>query len=532
MKNRVILRSYLIFLVLAVVLSFRSVLFVVLLISSAPALAQSLASQSLFYPFILLLLLVLLLASWVVLLKKRLAEQKPLPDKSEARDLSFLSLHDETSGLPNKLYLQQQFETWCRSHPDQKASLLLLKIQNFERVNQALGHQNANLVLVQIAQRINTAVQQDQELLILESQGKQSGKVAHLGGVDFVLWVDASTRQHAAEQIARRLEHNVPEPLLIHGCAVEYQLQSGIAHYPLHGELLSDLIERAHLAMQNRQITQSSAVVFHPDLISYNNDKLGLMAELRHAISQQQLKLHIQPQIALGSRQVVAGEVLVRWHHPRRGLLGPAEFLELAEQMGVIYPLTQWVLEKAIMTLAELTQQEILCKIAVNISSKDLLQDELVDSLELLLKRHKVQASQLVLELKESALVAEPEKAMRMLKHLAQLGVELALDDFGTGFSSLAYLRELPISQVKVDCSFIFDLHRSDTHTAITGAIIDMAKNMNFMVVAEGIEQAEVEQKLVAMGCARGQGFLYAKPFALDAFPAWVKQWSYSKATY
>jgi diguanylate cyclase (GGDEF)-like protein len=532
MKNRVILRSYLIFLVLAVVLSFRSVLFVVLLISSAPALAQSLASQSLFYPFILLLLLVLLLASWVVLLKKRLAEQKPQPDKSEARDLSFLSLHDETSGLPNKLYLQQQFETWCRSHPDQKASLLLLKIQNFERVNQALGHQNANLVLVQIAQRINTAVQQDQELLILESQGKQSGKVAHLGGVDFVLWVDASTRQHAAEQIARRLEHNVPEPLLIHGCAVEYQLQSGIAHYPLHGELLSDLIERAHLAMQNRQITQSSAVVFHPDLISYNNDKLGLMAELRHAISQQQLKLHIQPQIALGSRQVVAGEVLVRWHHPRRGLLGPAEFLELAEQMGVIYPLTQWVLEKAIMTLAELTQQEILCKIAVNISSKDLLQDELVDSLELLLKRHKVQASQLVLELKESALVAEPEKAMRMLKHLAQLGVELALDDFGTGFSSLAYLRELPISQVKVDCSFIFDLHRSDTHTAITGAIIDMAKNMNFMVVAEGIEQAEVEQKLVAMGCARGQGFLYAKPFALDAFPAWVKQWSYSKATY
>jgi diguanylate cyclase len=518
--------------VLAVVLSSRSVLSVVLLTSSAPALAQSLVSQPLFYPFVLLVLLVLLLAAWVVVLKRRLAAQNITVDHNQTQDFSFLSLHDETSGLPNKLQLQQQFELWCRSDPNKKASLLLLKIQNFERVNQALGHQNANLVLVQIAQRINSAVQQDQELLVLEQQGKQSGKVAHLGGVDFVLWVDASTRQHAAEQIARRLEHNVPEPLLIHGCAVEYQLQSGIAHYPQHGELLSDLIERAHLAMQNRQITQSNTVVFHPDLISYNNDKLGLMAELRSAISQQQLKLHIQPQIALNSRQVVAGEVLVRWHHPRRGLLGPAEFLDLAEQMGVIYPLTQWVLEKAVITLAELAQQEIHCKIAVNISSKDLLQDELVDSLELLLKRHQVQASQLVLELKESALVAEPEKAMSMLKHLAQLGVELALDDFGTGFSSLAYLRELPINQVKVDCSFIFDLHRSDTHTAITGAIIDMAKNMNFMVVAEGIEQAEAEQKLIAMGCARGQGFLYAKPFALDAFPAWVKQWSYSKATY
>jgi len=459
-----------------VLLSSRSLLSALLLTSSAPALAQGLVSQPSFYLLVLLTLLVLLLALWVVLLKKQLVAQKAVQQDAKPKDLSFLSLRDDTSGLPNKLQLQQQFELWCRSHPNQKASLLLVKIQNFERVNQALGHQNANLVLVQIAQRINAAVQQDQELLVLEQQDKHTSKVAHIGGVDFVLWVDASIRQHAAEQIARRLEHTVPEALLIHGCAVEYQLQSGIAHYPQHGELLSDLIERAHLAMQNRQWMHSSSGVFHPDLISYNNDKLGLMAELRHAIGQQQLKLHIQPQIALSSRQVLAGEVLVRWHHPRRGLLGPTEFLELAEQMGVIYPLTQWVLEKAVMTLAELAAQEIHCKIAVNISSKDLLQDELVDSIELLLKRHRVQASQLVLELKESALVAEPDKAMRMLKHLAQLGVELALDDFGTGFSSLAYLRELPISQVKVDCSFIFDLHRSDTHTAITGAIIDMAK--------------------------------------------------------
>ncbi|KKL00377.1 phosphodiesterase [Rheinheimera mesophila] len=513
----------------------RSWLSVVVLTSSAPAWAQSVASQPLFYWVVLLTLLVLLLALWIVLLKKQLKAQKAqrVGEKAAtANDLAFLSLHDDTSGLPNKLQLQQQFELWCRSHPNHKASLLLLKIENFEQVNQALGHQNANLVLVQIAQRINTAVQSDQELLVLEQQDQQYSKVAHIGGVDFVLWVDASVRQHAAEQIARRLEHAVPEALLIHGCAVEYQLKSGIAHYPQHGELLSDLIERAHLAIQNRHWAHSNSTVFHPELISYNNDKLGLMAELRHAISQQQLKLHIQPQIALSSRQVIAGEVLVRWHHPRRGLLGPTEFLELAEQMGVIYPLTQWVLEKAVMMLAELAQQQIHCKIAVNISSKDLLQDELVDSLELLLKRYKVQPSQLVLELKESALVAEPDKAMRMLKHLAQLGVELALDDFGTGFSSLAYLRELPISQVKVDCSFIFDLHRSDTHTAITGAIIDMAKNMNFMVVAEGVEQPEVEQKLIAMGCTRGQGFLYAKPFALDAFPDWVKQWSYSKATY
>ena len=141
-------------------------------------------------------------------------------------------------------------------------------------------------------------------------------------------------------------------------------------------------------------------------------------------------------------------------------------------------------------------------------------------------------ASLLILELKESALVAEPELALRTLHHLSQLGIELALDDFGTGFSSLAYLRELPIQQVKVDCSFVFDLHRSDTHSAITGAIIDIAKNLQFTVVAEGIEQQEVEQKLLAMGCSRGQGYLYAKPFALDTFVPWMQQWGYSKANY
>lgn len=183
-------------------LSFRSLLSMLVLTSSAPALAQGGVSQPLFYLVVLLTLLVLLLALWVVLLKKQLVAQKAVQQDAKPKDLSFLSLRDDTSGLPNKLQLQQQFELWCRSHPNRKASLLLVKIQNFERVNQALGHQNANLVLVQIAQRINAAVQQDQELLVLEQQDKQSCKVAHVGGVDFVLWVDASIRQHAAEQIA------------------------------------------------------------------------------------------------------------------------------------------------------------------------------------------------------------------------------------------------------------------------------------------------------------------------------------------
>ena len=201
------------------------------------------------------------------------------------------------------------------------------------------------------------------------------------------------------------------------------------------------------------------------------------------------------------------------------------EIQALAEETGVIYPLTQWVLKEAVATIAQLAQAQLVSKIAVNISSKDLLQDELIDTLEFLFDKYKVKPQQLMLELKEQALIAEPARAMSMMQRLHRLGVELALDDFGTGFSSLAYLRKLPIQHVKVDCSFISELHKSDMHSAITGAIIDMARNLDLGVIAEGVEEVEVEQKLLRMGCQRGQGFLYSRPFELSGFAVWLKQW-------
>ena len=208
----------------------------------------------------------------------------------------------------------------------------------------------------------------------------------------------------------------------------------------------------------------------------------------------------------------------------------PAEFLALAEETGVIYPLTQWVLKEAVATIARLHQAGLMSKIAVNISSKDLLQDELVDTLESLFEKHQVDPSLLMLELKEQALIEEPAAAMMMMQRLNRLGVELVLDDFGTGFSSLAYLRKLPVQHVKVDCSFVSDLHKSDMHSAITGAIIDIARNLELGVIAEGVEELEVEQKLLRMGCNRAQGFLYSRPFELSGFPVWLKQWTPTKA--
>ncbi|MEO3864133.1 putative bifunctional diguanylate cyclase/phosphodiesterase [Rheinheimera fenheensis] len=469
----------------------------------------------------------LLLLSFIYLIKLKfdLHKLNKQQQKKQANPLGFYSLHDDISGFPNKFFLQQQLDELLKRAPQQQFSLLLIKISQFEQINQLLGHSNSNLILAQIAQRINQQLKDTPEALTFEFRQQLPIRLCHLGGVDFAVWLDSTEQQHLAEYVADNLEKHVPEPMIVHGCAVEYQLHSGIANYPEHGTLLSELSERAYLALQHHSWLQGQSQVFNPRMLNYSSDKLTLMAELRQAIADNQLALYVQPQIDMKTRQVLAGEVFVRWRHPSRGLMTPSSFLALAEQTGVIYPLTQWVVREAVAMIATLEQAGLNSKIAVNISSKDLLQDELVDSLEFLFEKYKVKPALLMLEIKEGALADAPDKALATIQRLHRLGVELALDDFGTGLSSLAYLRRLPIQYVKVDCSFINDLHKSDMHSAITGAIIDMARNLDLGVIAEGIEEVEVEQKLLRMGCTRGQGFLYSRPFELSGFAVWLKQW-------
>lgn len=436
----------------------------------------------------------------------------------------FRMLHDEITGFPNKLAFERQISLLLQRDPSQQFSLLLLKIKDFEQINKALGRSNANLLLTQITARINQQLVNDPDVLKLEWQS-QHAAVAHLGGVDFAAWVHAGRKQHQAEYLAQRIEQQVPEPLLIHGCAIEYRIASGVAHYPQHGTLLTELMDKAYQALQFHLYRVSETQVFNPQMQSYTDDKLIMMSQLSDAIVQHQLQLDVQPQLDLHTSQVVAAEVLLRWQHPSRGLLLPKDFLPMAEEMGMIYPLTQWVLSQAVATLQQLRQQGYDIALAVNLASSDLMQMEFVEQLERMLEAAEVPAENLILEIKEQALLNDPEKTLLVLKRLRQLGVALALDDFGTGLSSLGYIRQLPVQQVKVDCSFIAGLHRSDTQAAVTGAILDVAKNLQLTVVAEGIEEQAVADRLMKMGCQRGQGFLYSRPFALHGLPSWLKQW-------
>lgn len=478
----------------------------------------------------ILSVLLILLAVYIVKLRFDIAKLHSRLLAKPATNLGFYSLHDDISGFPNKFFLQQQLDELLKRAPEQNYSLLLIKISQFEQVNHLLGHSNSNLILAQIAQRINEQLITADKALTFEFRQQTAIRLCHLGGVDFAIWLNTEQQPKLAEYLADELERKVPEPMIVHGCTVDYQLHSGIVHYPEHGTQLSELLERAYLALQHHSILQGNSQVFSPEMLHFTSDKLTLMAQLRQAIADGELALYVQPQIDMHSREVLAGEVYVRWRHPTRGLMTPAEFLALAEETGVIYPLTQWVLKEAVATIARLHQAGLMSKIAVNISSKDLLQDELVDTLEGLFEKHQVDPGLLMLELKEQALIEEPAAAMMMMQRLNRLGVELVLDDFGSGFSSLAYLRKLPVQHVKVDCSFVSDLHKSDMHSAITGAIIDIARNLELGVIAEGVEELEVEKKLLSMGCNRAQGFLYSRPFELSGFPVWLKQWTPGKA--
>ncbi len=498
----------------------KTSLLAVLLLLSGPAVAQPAAPAA---PLWLWLLLVLAGVVIVVqgLLWRRASRRQPVLPVAE--QLPAELLFDDISGLPNKWLARQTF-----LHQRQRSvvlALLVVKIDGFHKVNEVLGYSHANLVLSQIAQRLNLLASQFGGVVAL---GAGQQWVAHLGGVDFLLLVDQQGKQHQAGYLAHQLEHQLAEPMLLRGAAVSYQVQCGIAVAPEHGSEFADLLEKAYLALQHHQQSPTVPALYQAEMSAINPQKLAMMAQLQQSIALGQLQLDVQPQVLLPHRQVVAAEVLLRWAHPQQGLLAPKQFIPLAAEMGLMFPLTCWVLEQSIALLATLQAEGSAVQLAVNISSTDLLEIELVEQIQQLLEKYQVKPGLLILELKEDALMQRPQAVLPMLERLRALGLTLVLDDFGTGYTSLGMLRQLPLQQVKIDAQFISGMHRSDAQLAITGAIIDLARNLQLTVVAEGVEEQAVAEKLYRMGCLRAQGFLFTQPFALAGLPAWLRQHQFS----
>jgi EAL domain-containing protein (putative c-di-GMP-specific phosphodiesterase class I) len=299
----------------------------------------------------------------------------------------------------------------------------------------------------------------------------------------------------------------------------------GIACWPAHANDADTVLVHAEVAMYGAKRKNELALVYDATLDSTSAITLSLLSELRRAVDMGELRLYLQPKISLGDDRLVGAEALVRWQHPQRGLLPPMEFVPFAEQTGFVRWLTLWVFEDAARQWHALQAHGPL-RVSINLSTRDLMDLELPQKLDAILRRHRVSESGFCLEITESAIMDDPLRAEATLNALSERGFKLSIDDFGTGYSSLAYLRRLPVNELKIDRSFVMAMERDADDAKIVRSTIDLAHNLGLSVVAEGIESAAVCAQLAELDCDEGQGYHLSRPIAAAEFAAWARHWN------
>jgi diguanylate cyclase (GGDEF)-like protein len=421
------------------------------------------------------------------------------------------ALHDPLTGLPNRELFGDRVEQAIRASDRglQPAALLLLDLDRFKDVNDTLGHHHGDLLLGEVAARLTGTL-------------RAVDTVARLGGDEFaVLLPDASADGAAA--VAQKVRTALHQPLTLDGVGLDLDASVGIAVYPDHGGDAAELLQHADVAMYAAKQTHAGFVVYDPAVDQHSPRRLALLGGLRRALERDELVLHYQPKADLHTGQVLGAEALVRWQHPAHGLLGPGEFIPLAERTGLIHPLTRWVLDTALRQAAAWRQAGHHLSIAVNVSTRSLLDREFPDHVAERLAAWQVPAASLVLEVTESAVMADPALALEVLSRLHALGVGLALDDFGTGYSSMAYLKALPVDELKVDRSFVGQMATSSSDAVIVRSTIDLGHNLGLHVVAEGVENQATWEELAALGCDTAQGYHLGRPMPAAELERWLQ---------
>jgi diguanylate cyclase (GGDEF)-like protein len=424
-----------------------------------------------------------------------------------SRRLRHQALHDALTGLPNRTLLHRRAERALRG--DTLGAILLIDLDRFKEVNDTLGHDYGDELLVEVSERLDGAL-------------RRGDTLARLGGDEFAVLLDRLPHRGAVAELAGRLRDALRRPIALRGVAVELEASIGAALYPEHGTAVGTLLQRADVAMYEAKRTRQGIVTYSPDRDPYSADRLGLLAELRQAIQHDELVLHYQPKVALRTGEVIGVEALVRWQHPTRGLLPPDQFIPLAERTGAVADLTRWVVATALAQHRAWREQGIDLPIAVNLAAANIVDVTLPDAIAALLERHDVTGDRLECEISEHTVMADPLRAGEVLDRLRALGVRLSLDDFGTGHSSLAYLKRLPLDEVKIDRSFVAGMADDENDAVIVRSTIDLARNLGLEVVAEGVETAAIMADLESLRCDTAQGFHLSRPLPAAELNAWL----------
>ncbi|MHB8473749.1 MAG: bifunctional diguanylate cyclase/phosphodiesterase [Gammaproteobacteria bacterium] len=420
-----------------------------------------------------------------------------------------MAYYDALTGLPNHVYFEENMQQALTAAGDQSAALLLLDINRFQEVNDALGFKQGDLLLKDISKRL------------LDTMGEEA-IVARMRGDEFAVLLPIGEAAEAAEMTSR-IFAALETPFILSDLRLDISATVGITLFPQDGVEATTLIRHADVAMHQAKKSGQRSAFYATEQDQDSSRRLALAGELRHAIEHGELVLYYQPKVDIQACEVCGAEALVRWIHPQRGLIPPDEFIPLAEYTGLIKPLTDWVLEAALQQSAIWRRAGLALPIAVNISARNLQETEFLEKMERLLKSLDGDARWLEIEITESAIMDDPGRALDILTRLQNLGIPLFIDDFGTGYSSLGYLQRLPVSAIKIDKSFVFDMLTNKDSAAIVRSTITLAHDLDLKVVAEGVENQAMWNRLARLGCDVAQGYYLSKPVPARQFSDWLK---------
>ena len=439
--------------------------------------------------------------------------------EAEIRQLAYW---DPLTQLPNRAQFRDAVRLAIEDASRQPGggrpvAVVMLDLDRFKHVNDVLGYAFGDRLLKGVAERLAGHAKQSL---------RQGDVVARLSGDEFALLLPGSDAQDAllvAERVAEIFQH----PLILDDHTVDLAAGFGVACWPTHAGDADTLISRAEVAMYTAKRKTSAALIYDPAIDAGSALTLSLLSELRRALENEELRLFLQPKIALSgprSGDMVGAEALVRWQHPTRGMVPPMQFIPFAEQTGFVRQLTLWMLEATAQQWPMLRSLGIT-RVSVNLSTRDLLDQELPAKLDRILQRHGMPACALCLEITESAIMDEPQRAEATLNTLSSSGFKLSIDDFGTGYSSLAYLKRLPVDELKIDKSFVMAMESDEDDAKIVRSTIDLAHNLGLTVVAEGVETAAVLARLAQLDCDEAQGYHMARPMPAAEMPAFAQRW-------
>ncbi len=444
--------------------------------------------------------------------ERELREARVRAERRSAEEaLLHLALHDPLTGLPNRTLMQDRLEQaiLAARRDARRLTVMLIDLDRFKEINDAFGHHYGDQLLRQIGPRL-------QGLL------DETDTVARLGGDEFAVILPECDDLEMAKTIAAQLLEAISAPFRVEDQILHVDASVGIVASPEHGQDVQTLMRRADVAMYAAKREGEGCSVYHVEQDRHTASRLTLGTQLRQGIEQQQLVIYYQPKVDLRTGELVGVEALVRWHHPERGLLAPDHFIPLAEQTGLIKPLSVWVLSSALEQCGRWHAQGRNFTVAVNLSMRNLHDPQLPEQVAEVLQTWAIPPSMLQFEITETVLMTNPARALEVITQLSHMGIQLSVDDFGTGYSSLAYLKRLPVAEIKIDKSFVGEMAHDDNDAVIVRSTIDLGHNLGLNVVAEGVETRSVWDQLAGLGCDLAQGFYLARPMPADQLERWL----------